>query len=176
MVVQVFVRNEVTGNREPLKSGASIVPVYLRLINRTPRSIDLIWINYQGQGVRYATLAPLGHFDVSTYEGHPWVFRDSVNGDIRFALPGRAEIYYPRAFEDRRVARQIVPIVLGVLSLQERALQVLTARLLAENRTSEQNLAILNLPLQLRNELAALIQRCEDYANSFTAPELQANI
>ena len=44
----------------PAKSGPSSVPSFLRFINRTPRLVDVIWLNYDGIRIRYKTLPPNG--------------------------------------------------------------------------------------------------------------------
>ncbi len=64
-----------------LKSGPSMVQSFVRFVNRTIRQVDVVWLNYEGIGVHYRSLAPNHWVDVNTYVGHPWIFRDSETGD-----------------------------------------------------------------------------------------------
>ena len=80
--------NEASTQSEPeetetkkLKSGPAREMSHVRFVNHTTRRVDIIWINYVGQCVKYKTVEPRMHFDVTTFVGHPWVFRDSDTGD-----------------------------------------------------------------------------------------------
>ena len=51
--------------------------------NATSRNIDLYWIGYDEKYVRYArNLAPGQIYNISTFETHPWVARDSNIGSV----------------------------------------------------------------------------------------------
>ena len=64
-----------------LKSDRSMVHSFVRFLNCTVRRVDVVWLNYEGIGKKYQTLAPNQWIDVNTYVGHPWIFRDSATGD-----------------------------------------------------------------------------------------------
>ena len=64
-----------------LKSGPSMVHSLVRFLNCTVRRVEVVWLNHEGVGIRYKTLAPEQWVDVNTYVGHPWIFRDSLTGD-----------------------------------------------------------------------------------------------
>lgn len=81
----------------PVKSGPSRRACYLRFINRTTRRVNLFWIDYGGYGVNYGTLEPDRHFDIHTYEGHPWMAADSA---LRTTLLlNNSKIFYPSAVD-----------------------------------------------------------------------------
>ena len=54
----------------PAKSGPSSVPSFLRFINRTPRLVDVIWLNYDGIRIRYKTLPPNGFVSFCILQVH----------------------------------------------------------------------------------------------------------
>ena len=66
---------------------------FVRFVNRTERSIDVVWLNYEGIGVHYCTLKPGHCIDVNTFVGHPWIFRDSQTGDK--LMVNSKEVYEP---------------------------------------------------------------------------------
>lgn len=76
-----------------VKSGPSRKACYLRFINRTLRKVNVIWIDYNGFTRNYGTLDPTRHFDIHTYEGHPWICEDSVT--MTRMLLNKSEIFYP---------------------------------------------------------------------------------
>jgi von Hippel-Lindau disease tumor supressor len=42
--------------------------------------VNILWLNYEGERVRYKTLQPNQFVDVNTFVGHPWIFRDADTG------------------------------------------------------------------------------------------------
>ncbi|KAK6052911.1 hypothetical protein COOONC_09584 [Cooperia oncophora] len=65
-----------------IRSGAATVAVYVRFLNLTDVDVD-------GRGIRYGQLKKSQYLDISTYEGHPWIFRESGVGDLLIGQPGR---------------------------------------------------------------------------------------
>ena len=51
---------------------------FVRFRNVTHRTVEVIWINYEGIRVKYKTLQPDEFFDVNTYVAHPWIFLDAA--------------------------------------------------------------------------------------------------
>ncbi|XP_048878551.1 von Hippel-Lindau disease tumor suppressor [Brienomyrus brachyistius] len=102
-----------------LRSLNSRREVQVIFCNRSPRSVRPVWINFKGESAPYPILQPGTGRIITTYVGHPWMFRDSekdepmmVNGKELFCqkAPGNAQVF--------------VNITLPVLSLKERCLQV----------------------------------------------------
>ncbi|XP_074596625.1 von Hippel-Lindau protein [Brevipalpus obovatus] len=60
-----------------IKSLESRKRVSLQIYNTTHYSIDVIWIDFNGNEIPYAKKLKSGdNFGVSTFETHPWIFRD----------------------------------------------------------------------------------------------------
>ena len=67
--------------------------------SKTTRPVNVFWLDYAGQRVKYATLAAGDEFPIMTYETHPWIFRDVENGAP--LLADGKEVYLPRAYDGR---------------------------------------------------------------------------
>ncbi|TSK42087.1 von Hippel-Lindau disease tumor suppressor [Bagarius yarrelli] len=112
-------------DRQPLqqlplvRSLISHLPAQVLFCNRSPRTVQLLWINFQGQPVSYGQLQPHTGRKMNTYVGHPWMFRDAQTDDPMLA--NNKEMYLPRASENGQVS--VVNITLPVFSLRERCLQ-----------------------------------------------------
>jgi len=96
------------GQPRRMRSGPSQVCSFVRFINTTQRSIDIIWLNYEGIGVVYRTLRARQYVHVNTFVGHPWIFRDSATGD-RMCVQTR-DVYEPTSSltESGRARRRLV--------------------------------------------------------------------
>ncbi|KAK2171058.1 hypothetical protein NP493_1109g00077 [Ridgeia piscesae] len=70
---------------------------YIRFINRTQQTVDLFWMNYAGERVKYITLLPGGQFSVETFATHPWIFRDAISG-YPLRVEGQ-EVFYPQPWD-----------------------------------------------------------------------------
>lgn len=63
-----------------LRSKESIERAFLLLTNTTERSVDVYWINFTCQLIRYTTIEPNEQVALNTYSTHPWIFRDQHTG------------------------------------------------------------------------------------------------
>lgn len=73
--------DQENNSNNDVKSSQSRVHAFARFYNKTQRTVNVIWINYQGTRVRYKTLQKGEWIDVNTFVGHPWVFHDAITGD-----------------------------------------------------------------------------------------------
>ena len=68
---------------------------YTNFFNRSDRSVDLFWIDYNGKLVRYGRIPPYRGTAMNTYVTHPWIVRDAHTG-YPLLLNGKG-VYHPSA-------------------------------------------------------------------------------
>ena len=143
-------------NVEQLKSQHSIRPSFVRFVNCTPRTVDCIWINYEGRRIKYKTLHEKQYFDVCTFVSHPWIFRDSKTHDKmcvsslenRQQKAQRKDVFMPPDVIENGIfqkKRKIILITLPIYSLKERCFQFLR-----ENLTCD--ISKLEIPLTIKQD------------------------
>ncbi|EYB81353.1 hypothetical protein Y032_0386g440 [Ancylostoma ceylanicum] len=97
--------------------------VYVRFFNLTGTDVDVIWINEEGRGIRYGQLKKSQYLDINTYEGHPWIFRESGVGDLLIGQPGRISVYFPKRENINVISRVCVLITFPLMSLRDWAVR-----------------------------------------------------
>lgn len=100
-------------NQRPLRAGRSLHQAFVRFVNRSHRRVDIIWLNYEGFGMKYKTLLSCQFVDVNTFVGHPWIFRDADSGD-RMVVQLK-EVFEPTGWnseEGGRPQRKVVYITI----------------------------------------------------------------
>ena len=87
---------------QQLKSApGSRAKAYATFRNHSPRVVDLLWLNWEGERVNYTKNGlKQGHkMDMNTFEGHPWIFRDHQSGDKLVFTAGTdmqsLEVFFP---------------------------------------------------------------------------------
>ncbi|EPB68482.1 hypothetical protein ANCCEY_12424 [Ancylostoma ceylanicum] len=103
--------------------GAVQAAVYVRFFNLTGTDVDVIWINEEGRGIRYGQLKKSQYLDINTYEGHPWIFRESGVGDLLIGQPGRISVYFPKRENINVISRVCVLITFPLMSLRDWAVR-----------------------------------------------------
>lgn len=121
---------------------------YVRFKNLTPKIIDVLWISFSGEFVRYKNLQPTEFVDINTYVTHPWISIDVKTRD-RMLMNGEFIFMPPEC--NRRL---LVLIQLPLYSLRYRSLMAL--RDLMEK---EDDVDVLELPKELANDLKLMINR-----------------
>lgn len=69
------------GDIGTLKSLVSDETSYARFYNSTQRIVNVIWLNFSGEPVKYSTLHPKQYVDINTYVNHLWIIQDERTGD-----------------------------------------------------------------------------------------------
>ena len=90
------------GDARP-KSESSDILAFATFISETNREVNVYWLDYNGDRVRYTTLCPRSIYHIDTFTTHPWIFRDAHTDDI--LLANNRAVYYPQAWDaemDRR--------------------------------------------------------------------------
>lgn len=144
-----------------LRSLRSNEKCYVRFINKTRRAIDIMWIDFTGQFVKYKLLQHGEFVDINTYKTHPWFAVDSITNDNM--LLNKAFTYLPRTpmeiLQDHPVNRHAVPLRTAVLitiplySLLYRCLLELRDRL-----KNEDDVDSLEITKQLKQDLKKLMR------------------
>ncbi|CAG9813663.1 unnamed protein product [Phaedon cochleariae] len=136
---------------------------YIRFINKTDRTIELVWINFKGEYWRYQVLRKDEYLDVNTYKTHPWmaldqITKDRMHVDSKFLfLPKTSAEYLQERYPDKIVPehyemRMRVYVTLPMYSLKYAALLSIRNRL----RNTE-DADVLELPRELIEELKRTI-------------------
>ncbi|XP_069592315.1 von Hippel-Lindau disease tumor suppressor [Ranitomeya imitator] len=91
--------------------------------NRSSRTVQPIWVNFQGNPEPYPVLLPGTGRRIYTYHGHIWLFRE-VNTDVALTVDKR-EIYIAPADDNGQQQPVMVNICLPVFTLKDCCLQVI---------------------------------------------------
>lgn len=65
-----------------LKSKDATVPVKIRFLNLTDKTLKLFWLDYEGKRKFYSEVQAFGEAEQSTYATHPWLVTDGLNSPI----------------------------------------------------------------------------------------------
>lgn len=104
-----------------LRSLNTGIPINAVFANHSPRVVQPIWIDFYGRPQPYNVLQPGTGRKIMTYVGHPWIFRDAETDEPLWV--NRKELFLPKPAEVG--THSFAKITLPVLSLKERALQVI---------------------------------------------------
>ncbi|PIO76312.1 hypothetical protein TELCIR_01621 [Teladorsagia circumcincta] len=143
-----------------IRSGAATVAVYVRFLNLTDVDVDVIWINEEGRGIRYGQLKKSQYLDISTYEGHPWIFRESGVGDLLIGQPGRISVYFPKRENINVISRVCVLITFPLMSLRDWAVRAVA------NFVEIAPYALMTLPIPASQILVGKNCGCDCEANN----------
>ncbi len=77
---------DLYGNK---KSRDSDAPVTVTFVNRTDGLRSVMWINFEGTPVEYASLNPGQSYTINTFLTHPWMFTDGPGNCIEMFMPKR---------------------------------------------------------------------------------------
>ncbi|VDN84300.1 unnamed protein product [Brugia pahangi] len=75
------------------RSVRSVEEVSIRFINNSNDTVDLCWIDFQGNLVYYLKLNSREVVKLTTFIGHYWVARFIRNGATAQFLPDRTEVF-----------------------------------------------------------------------------------
>lgn len=143
---------------------------YVRFVNTTQLTVDLVWLDYQGQRVKHRSLAPQTAHSVLTYHTHPWIFLDAEthrrlaikkrrvkadffeSGDFLAALREGAE-YTPEQVQGLADGRGLICVFIQLPVDDLRSLALKTVRRCIERK---EDCFCLRMPQPLQFELAQM--------------------
>lgn len=156
--------NNAQNDRDP-RSLNSNLKCYVRFINMTNKSVELMWINFTGQYIRYRILEKSDYIDINTYKTHPWIAKDVLTKDIlhidgKFLFQPKTtrefirERYPERHIPEHHEARVRAYITLPLYSLRYASLLTLRNYILKEEDVEE-----LCLPKNLSDDLKKVVTK-----------------
>eukprot|EP00457_Paulinella_chromatophora_P001545 gb/GEZN01001547.1/.p1 GENE.gb/GEZN01001547.1/~~gb/GEZN01001547.1/.p1 ORF type:complete len:842 (+),score=172.04 gb/GEZN01001547.1/:176-2527(+) len=92
-VVKSVTSEDAALSARKVKSMNTGVSTTVGFHNTSDVTVDVFWINYEGDEVFYNTLRPGGKYQQQTYLQHPWVARDKASGD--FVLLNGTRLLFP---------------------------------------------------------------------------------
>lgn len=138
---------------------------YVRFINKTNRTIQVVWIDFTANYVKYKPMKNEEFIDVDTYTHHKWIATDAetkdsmlLNGEFKYE-PQTAEQFiheHLKAHSARLPSklRIVVYITLPLYSLYFRTLLAIRDRV-----ESEEDVETLELAKQVKEELKKVVRR-----------------
>ncbi|KAJ8977971.1 hypothetical protein NQ317_008164 [Molorchus minor] len=138
---------------------------YVRFFNKTNKTVEIIWLNFHGEKVRYKIIEKDDYVDVNTYKNHPWIALDVETKD-RFQIDSKY-VFMPKTtreyLQDRFPGREIpeefergrvgVYVTVPVYSLKYRAMLEVRNHLQEPEFVDQ-----LELPKSLAEELRKTIE------------------
>lgn len=135
---------------ETIRSIESVEPASFIIKNTTGRPVDVIWINYMSQQIRYRTLRPGQEVTMNSFKTHPWIFRDCCTGILMHV--DHKEVYWPEPITEERPI-QHVHIHFPMCSLKTLSLWATAIRV---KKITE--ISTMEIPYTLRPELETLFK------------------
>jgi hypothetical protein len=141
------------------------VPQPQRLIyhiyNFSKRTVDAIWLRpHDNSDVHYEQIAPRSRFVVATYIGHPWIFRDSYDGEHFVVLPDQTTTLVPK-LPDTSQGSRVTSVVLRTQSVS--SLRRTSIRSIAVSLRNPTLAVELPLPIFVRIELVKYLISSYEY-------------
>lgn len=156
-----------------LKSQPSNDPAYVSFFNQSSKTVDVVWLDFDGNMVRYGVLQPGERQNVNTFSQHPWKSFDSATG-IGMLLNGRP-VYYPVSVREIHERLQMVQIPLRSLRCQRSPVYIsspfLTLRELCQQMIMQRvktsaDIDRLEIPELLKNYLRQMLAAKENYLHN----------
>jgi hypothetical protein len=78
-----------------IKSVSSTNHSYITFVNNHSDEASVLWYNFEGELVKYASIKEGGTYGVKTFVGHPWTAKDTQTGET--LLTGGGKVFYPQS-------------------------------------------------------------------------------
>jgi hypothetical protein len=88
---------------EQLKSVEGNSEITVTFTNKSSCNVVMVWINYQGEPVKYSKLGPGACYTQKTYMTHPWIAVELDSGFYMLMLLDNLTVFYPEVSDDCNV-------------------------------------------------------------------------
>ncbi|KAL3124951.1 hypothetical protein niasHT_001844 [Heterodera trifolii] len=148
-----------------------------RFANDSHRLVDLVWTDNNHRMYRYAKLAHTDFIDITTFEGHQWVFCDALDGELNSLNPGGVKKFIASVHQNSHRRRLRVSAISSVegLTLKRIILRLLASKIVdhwnstdcCDCRSIGLFLESLRLPICIQVQLANFLISCILYQFKF---------
>lgn len=154
-----------TYNRN-LRSVESVEESKVLMINTTKKLVDILWINYTSQLIRYKVLKSQSAFQVTSFKTHPWIFRDYFTGQLMHIDVNKEVLWPEPPTEEQPIHR--VYIHFPMQSLRTIALWNIALRLRSYDEMNN-----MEIPRTLKQDLRVIVRRLHEHRAMLRAESLQ---
>ncbi len=77
-----------------LTSTESNISTFINFRNNSSQSLQIFWINFDGQRIKYADLEPGQEYKQQTYLSHPWIVANESGKCLRIYFPTKEEGFF----------------------------------------------------------------------------------
>lgn len=110
--------------RERHDKNVNETKVHCRFYNISERDVDVIWCRgKEEEDYIYATVPPKRFFKILTFEGHPWIFRATEDGDRMAIHPTNATVHYPHRATCTKINSENGPLSIQFVFIKSRGVE-----------------------------------------------------
>lgn len=81
---------------ETLRSTKSDRSTMVKFLNRSQKNVATLWLNYEGEPVKYSTLSPGQSVTQQTYVTHPWIVVEVDSCHFQLMNLNGMSVFFPR--------------------------------------------------------------------------------
>ncbi|RZC32659.1 VHL domain containing protein [Asbolus verrucosus] len=159
---------------EVVRSQNSNQRAFIRFLNLTERTVEVVWVNFTGAYVCYQLLEKGNFIDINTYKTHPWIAvdhgtKDRLHIDKEFVYyPKTAKEFFQNHCPNRELPSQFEARIRAVITIPLYSLRYTTLLSMRNFLRVPDDVDMLELPKELINDLKKVItQRNNQIVHTF---------